>query len=227
MGIEIKDLPAVVAAEIADVIPAMRSTTTKRITLEQVSDLVIARLTTSAPAALDTWLELVAQIEGNEDGLADLVTAVGLKADAADTDTPTLTAKTTPDDSDLFRIWDVAGSAWKKLTWANLKAAVFTASGAAPVYAARSWGLFTGTTTAVILESGNVASITRSATGQYDVVFTTAMPDANYAVMATAREGGFIAGINTSRTAAGFTIRTSTDAGAFADSGTVNFVVFR
>ena len=56
------------------------------------------------------------------------------------------------------------------------------AAGGAPVYAARAWVNFNGTGTVAINASGNVSSITDNGVGDYTVNFTTAMPDANYAV---------------------------------------------
>jgi hypothetical protein len=64
----------------------------------------------------------------------------------------------------------------------------FNASGSAPVYACRAWVNFDGTTSpGTIRASGNVSSVTRNATGNYTVNFTTAMPDANYAPSFIAR----------------------------------------
>ena len=50
----------------------------------------------------------------------------------------------------------------------------------------KAWVNFDGTTASpsTIRASGNVSSITKSATGTYVVNFTTAMPDANYSVVA-------------------------------------------
>lgn len=59
------------------------------------------------------------------------------------------------------------------------------ASGSAPIYACRAWVNFNGTGTVAIRASGNVSSITDNGTGNYTVNFTTAMPDANYAVNVT------------------------------------------
>ena len=56
------------------------------------------------------------------------------------------------------------------------------ASGDAPIYACRAWVSFDGTGTVAIRASGNVSSITDNGTGNYTVNFTTAMPDANYAI---------------------------------------------
>lgn len=59
----------------------------------------------------------------------------------------------------------------------------FNATGTAPVYACRAWVNFNGTGTVTIRASGNVSSITDTGTGFYTVNFTTAMPDADYAVV--------------------------------------------
>jgi hypothetical protein len=67
------------------------------------------------------------------------------------------------------------------------------ASGSAPIYACRAWVNFDGTGTVAIRASGNVSSITDNGTGNYTVNFTTAMPDANFAAVATGQddtEGG-------------------------------------
>jgi hypothetical protein len=60
-----------------------------------------------------------------------------------------------------------------------------TASGSAPSYSARAWVNFNGTGTVAIRASGNVSSITDNGTGDYTVNFTTAMPDANYAMVSS------------------------------------------
>jgi hypothetical protein len=48
---------------------------------------------------------------------------------------------------------------------------------------AKAWVNFNGTGTVAIRASFNVSSITDNGTGDYTVNFTTAMPDANYAVV--------------------------------------------
>jgi len=60
-----------------------------------------------------------------------------------------------------------------------------TASGSAPSYSARAWVNFNGTGTVAIRSSGNVSSITDRGLGYYQVNYTTAMPDANYAAIAS------------------------------------------
>jgi hypothetical protein len=50
---------------------------------------------------------------------------------------------------------------------------------------AKAWVEFNGVTTVTIRGSFNVSSVTRTATGFYTIAFTTATPDANYAVVAS------------------------------------------
>lgn len=64
-------------------------------------------------------------------------------------------------------------------------AAALNASGSAPIYACRAWVNFNGIGTVAIRASGNVSSITDNGVGDYTVNFTTAMQDANYALVAT------------------------------------------
>jgi hypothetical protein len=49
---------------------------------------------------------------------------------------------------------------------------------------AKAWVNFNGVTTVTINGSFNVSSVTRAATGQYAINFTTAMPNANYSMVA-------------------------------------------
>jgi hypothetical protein len=58
---------------------------------------------------------------------------------------------------------------------------------AAVAYGCRAWVNFNGTGTPAIREDGNVSSITDNGTGNYNVNFTTAMPDVNYAYNITGR----------------------------------------
>lgn len=58
------------------------------------------------------------------------------------------------------------------------------------VYTAKAWVNFNGTGTVAIRASGNVSSITDVAQGSYDVNFTTAMSDANYALVVSASTEG-------------------------------------
>ena len=70
-------------------------------------------------------------------------------------------------------------------TTPNINSAQFaTVSGTAPIYPCRAWVNFNGTGTVAIRASGNVSSITDNGVGDYTVNLTTAMPDANYSVVA-------------------------------------------
>lgn len=64
------------------------------------------------------------------------------------------------------------------------------ASGSAPIYACRAWVNFNGTGTPAIRGSGNVTAIVDNGTGFYGVQFSTAMPSADYAVVASANGNG-------------------------------------
>lgn len=108
------------------------------------------------------------------------------------------------------------------------------ASGSAPIYACRAWVNFNGTGTVAIRASGNVSSITDNGTGDYTINFTTAMPDANYAYVASAQNthnGGFNnANINRDIGAAqtASALRLNVREGATAvDSAQVSVVIFR
>lgn len=64
----------------------------------------------------------------------------------------------------------------------------------ATAYGCRAWVNFNGTGTVAIRASGNVSSITDGGTGTYTLNFTTAMPDANYAVTGACGVGGYNGG---------------------------------
>ena len=65
-------------------------------------------------------------------------------------------------------------------TDADVKDAL-NATGSAPIYACRAWARLTNITT--LAANGNFASVSRVSTGIAQFTFTTAMPDANYAVV--------------------------------------------
>lgn len=101
-------------------------------------------------------------------------------------------------------------------------------AGAAPVFGCRAWGVFVGGPTPTLQGSGNVASITYNSVGSFTVAFTTAMPDANYAVNVTADRQSSLAYTPQAvdKTTGGFTIRTY-DASSFSNIDSVHFSVFR
>lgn len=76
-----------------------------------------------------------------------------------------------------------------------------TPSGTAPIYGIRAWVVFdpnrnaagsadTTNTTRFLISSGNVTSVTKTATGKYTILFTTAFSDANYSYIASAQADG-------------------------------------
>jgi hypothetical protein len=94
----------------------------------------------------------------------------------------------------------------------------------------RAWVKFNGTTTPpTISASFNVSGVTRSATGQYVVTLTNALPDANGAVVGTAR----IIGVNSAivspymDTSSTIQVNTNIVTGALANSNPVHLAVFR
>ena len=107
---------------------------------------------------------------------------------------------------------------------------LFNASGSAPVYACRAWVNFNGTGTVAIRASGNVSSITDNGTGNYTVNFTTAMPDANYAALATC---GLDSGGSRSFCSTDYHVTTNIDVllrrfdGSTPDAADVQVAIFR
>jgi len=103
-----------------------------------------------------------------------------------------------------------------------------------PAYFCRAWVNFNGTGTVAIRASGNVSSITDNNTGDYTVNFTTALPDANYAVGGMGTNSAslsshfqFIADNATPRTSSLVRINTTNVAGVPSDSAIVSLEVFR
>jgi hypothetical protein len=123
-----------------------------------------------------------------------------------------------------------------KIADANITAAKLDGlqTGAAPIFWARAYGAFDGTAASPItpIKAGNVASITRTATGSFTVVMTTAMANSSYCVVANATHPtGTTFGSNcyvtiTSNTT--FVIATGQiSSGLGYNSTNVNFVVFQ
>jgi hypothetical protein len=104
---------------------------------------------------------------------------IALSGNANGSGTLTIAAPNTNSDR-ILNLPDSAGT----LATAESTLTQFNASGSAPVYACRAWVNFNGTGTVAIRASGNVSSITDNGTGDYTVNFTTAMPDADYSVVA-------------------------------------------
>ena len=109
---------------------------------------------------------------------------------------------------------------------------IATISGTAPLYMARAWVNFNGTGTVAIRQSGNVTSITDNGTGDYTINFTTAMPDADYAIMGSVFEASgtnsrsFGGATTYSLSSSSARISTNSSAG-FADYTVVAAAAFR
>lgn len=142
-----------------------------------------------------------------------------------------LTAATAPDADDLLYIVEDGNS--RKATIDQVVKAGTNSSGSAPVYACRAWVNFNGTGTVAIRGSGNVSSITDNGTGDYTVNFTTPMPDANFAAIATATVAATTNSINV--ICREFTVNsvrvvvTQVDGGAnvIVDNAEISICVFR
>lgn len=128
----------------------------------------------------------------------------------------------------------ITGNVTGNLTGAADK--LSTASGSAPSYAARAWVNFNGTGTVAIRASGNVSSITDNGTGDYTVNFTTAMPDINYAFLATGAGiiwGGtynspsVVGNNNTDFATTNIRLRASNAGNANVDQGYISAAIFR
>lgn len=99
-------------------------------------------------------------------------------------------------------------------------------------YLAKAWVNFNGTGTVAIRAAGNVSSITDNGAGDYTVNFTTAMQDANYAVVAIKNDvatyaNGHIS-VSTTNTAGGARIQSVEGATpVLTDSSQVHVAIFR
>lgn len=133
-----------------------------------------------------------------------------------------------------------------KIKDANITAAKLSGaqSGSAPIYGARAWVRFNGNknaagtldssnTTRQILGSGNVASVTKNATGDYSVSIATNMPSVNYvAVGQRAYEAGNTSNITiqanplTPQTVSTFRLYALNSSGAAADASDIQIVFF-
>ena len=106
-------------------------------------------------------------------------------------------------------------------------------SGSAPIYGVRAWVNFNGTGTPAIRSSGNVSSITDNGQGDYTINFTTALPDANFAVITTGSLSAAVVPNNSSRTLTPIAFTTSsvrivvTDGVSGADLEFINVVIIR
>ena len=106
-------------------------------------------------------------------------------------------------------------------------------TGSAPAYAARAWVNFNGTGTVAIRASGNVSSITDILTGEYGINFTTAMPDADYATLATCGNSSSVNGaflespVLSAPSTSAVKCAAITHAGSIVDMEYVSIAIFR
>jgi len=113
---------------------------------------------------------------------------------------------------------------------ASTATALSTASGSAPSYSARAWVNFNGTGTVAINASGNVSSITDNGVGNYTVNFTTALPDANYAVVGSINNNNSSCGFTPTALATGTTRIVTTTVNpttSYVDFSIVTVSIFR
>ena len=117
------------------------------------------------------------------------------------------------------------------VTLASNASLMTTPTGTAPSFLCRAWVNFNGTSTPAIRASGNVSSITDNGTGDYTVNFTTAMPDANYAVAGQGSEvgtnGTHQIEFSSARTVSAYRFATVNFAGSNIDSTYPNVAFFR
>jgi hypothetical protein len=120
-----------------------------------------------------------------------------------------------------------AGIADAAVTAAKLSGAQ---TGAAPIFGVRAWAKFAGQSSngaCVVNASGNVTSVTRISSGEYEVVMATALsPDANYAVLATGMSGDARIATFTETTTT-FRIEFLNTAGSAVNPAEASFMVIR
>jgi hypothetical protein len=97
----------------------------------------------------------------------------------------------------------------------------------ATAYGCRAWVKFNGTGTPAINGSGNVTSITDNGTGNYTVNFTTAMPDTNYAVSASANQAFWSTAVGTDTYATSSVVIRVSGETAYRDVSLIGVSIFR
>ena len=186
-------------------------TATDTITSTKMNN-IIDQTTITSDAIIGTTLEVAsgklkvrsAGITSNE--LAtNAVTANAIAADAVTTakilDANVTTAKILDANVTTAKILD-ANVTTAKIADSNITAPKLDGAqtGTAPIYGVRAWAVFDMTrnssggsdtlnTNRFVYSSGNVSSVTKIDTGRFQVNFTTAMPNANYAYWGCGRAG--------------------------------------
>jgi hypothetical protein len=110
---------------------------------------------------------------------------------------------------------------------------VFQAGGTQIGTLCRAWVNFNGTGTVAIRASFNVSSITDNGTGDYQVNFTNAMPDANYSSVACVSTDSVtqtvvaLQGNASAQTTSNVKFYVTSVAGAATDRALLNVAIFR
>jgi hypothetical protein len=107
-----------------------------------------------------------------------------------------------------------------------------TPTGSAPSYLCRAWVNFNGTGTPAIRASGNVSSLTDNGVGDYNINYTTSMPDGKYSVAGSSTSsGGGVYIVSTDHVGdyptTNVRIGVTNGSGTYADRTIVNVAIFR
>jgi hypothetical protein len=160
---------------------------------------------TVTPAKLNTTAAPTVVVADNEVTTAKIADANVTTAKIADANVTA--AKLSTSAVETAKIADDAVTNDKLSLAANageIKKAL-NADNSPPIFACRAWVNFDGTkdttgatstanTNRQIRASGNVTSVLRNGTGDYTITFTTAMPDANYAVVCACKFPNYTGG---------------------------------
>ena len=101
---------------------------------------------------------------------------------------------------------------------------------AGKAYGVRAWARFDGNSSSGTPSGGNVSSFTRTATGNFTINMTTAMPDTNYAVAGLASQSCLVRGDNVDLASSTTAIKievTSGNGAAFANADEIHIMVAR
>lgn len=159
-------------------------------------------------------------------------TAVGNTEIGATIEAITTDVTSTSEDFDLsFKTMTAGAAASEKARLTSTGLLQFDSGygSVATAYGCRAWVNFDGTGTPTRRGNGNVGSITDNGTGDYTVNFTTSMPDANYAAVATCSQNDSAGRIAVVFSYLTTSVRVGIRDAAFAlfDASIVNVAIFR
>ena len=103
-------------------------------------------------------------------------------------------------------------------------------TGSAPIFGVRAWGEFAGQGSdgaCVVAASGNVTSASRVSSSVYEIVMTTALPDANYAILCTSSASVSRIVDSFTKTTTTFRIEFLTTAAGLTNPSKISFMVIR